>query len=124
MASRLRMIKMKKIVFLLALLIVTSGIVYSAQEKQTALAQLKGEVMDVEELKEPLGSAIYTVKDLATGKTVKLFVDPYRSLIKIGDSTKTVGDVMGGSKVTIIYQKSEKQPLPEVVFAKVTNSYA
>lgn len=88
------------------------------------LLKLKGEVLEVEELKGPLGSAIYTIKDLSSGATIKLFADRYRSLVKINDAVKSAGDVMGGSKVTIIYQKSENQKLPEIVFAKVTNSYA
>ncbi len=87
------------------------------------LLQLKGEVLEVEELKEPLGSAIYTVKDLSSGATIKFLADKNRSLVKIGGVTKSTGDVLGGSKVTIIYQKSPDQNLPEIVFAKVTNSY-
>ncbi len=88
------------------------------------LLQLKGEVLEVEELKEPLGSAIYTIKDLSSGATIKFLADKSRSLVKIGDVIKSASDVLGGSKVTIIYQKSPTQNLPEIIFAKVTNSYA
>ena len=96
----------------------------SAQDSANPpLLQLKGEVLEVEELKEPLGSAIYTVKDLSSGATIKFLADKNRSLVKIGGVTKSTGDVLGGSKVTIIYQKSPTQNLPEIVFAKVTNSY-
>lgn len=96
-----------------------------AQENQNPpLLKLKGEVLEVEELKEPLGSAIYTIKDLSSGVTIKMLADKYRSLVKIGDAAKPAGDVLGGSKVTIIYQKSPNQELPEIVFAKVTNSYS
>ena len=85
--------------------------------------RLNGEIMEVEELKEPKGSAIYTVKDLASGKMLKLFADPYRSLIQMGGAQKSAADVMGGSKVTIIYRKSPDRDIPEIVFAKVTSSY-
>lgn len=117
---------MRKLIFVLFLwtLIHYVGHAEESGKASPPLNQLKGEVMDVEELKEPLGSAIYTIKDLETGSTVKLYADPYRSLIKIGGATKSTGDVLGGSKVTIIYQKLPGQEMPEVVFAKVTNSFA
>ena len=117
---------MRKLIFVLFLWISIHCVAYAEESKNASppLNQLKGEVMDVEELKEPLGSAIYTVKDLETGNTVKLFADPHRSLIKIGAATRSAGDVLGGSKVTVIYQKLPGQDLAEVVFAKVTNSYA
>ena len=98
--------------------------IFGEPAKPLRLLQLKGEVLEVEELKEPLGSAIYTIKDISSGATVKLLADRYRSLIKIGGETKSAGDVLGGSKVTIIYQISSNQTMPEIVFAKVTNSYA
>lgn len=113
---------MKKILPVFIFIFLICRFAYSA-ENISSFGQIKGEVLDVEELKEPLGSAIYTIKDLSTGDTVKLFADAHRSLVKMGDVTKSVGDVLGGSKVTIIYQKSSKQNLPEVVFVKVTNSY-
>lgn len=101
------------------------GSISFAEEVQvTALAQLKGEVLEVEELKEPLGSAIYTVKDLSSGATIKFLADKRRSLIKIGDEIKTAGDVLGGNKVTIIYQKTADTKIPEIIFAKVTNAYS
>ena len=95
---------------------------FAAENTNTSLAKLNGEVLEVEELKEPLGSAIYTVKDLSSGTTVKLLADKNRSLVKIGGVTQPAGDVLGGSKIIIIYQKTADQNLPEIVFAKVTNS--
>jgi len=85
--------------------------------------KLEGEIMEVEELNKPKGSAIYTVKDLSSGSTLKLFVDPYRSLIQMGGTRKQAGDVLGGTKVTIIYRKSPDREIPEIIFAKVTSSY-
>lgn len=119
---------MTKMIFsgLTAVLILMLNLVpaFAEHNSNPPLLQLKGEVLEVEELKEPLGSAIYTIKDLASGTTFKLLADRYRSLIKIGGETKSAGDILGGSKVTIIYQKLPGQSLPEIVFAKVTNSYA
>lgn len=85
--------------------------------------KLEGEIMEVEELREPRGAAIYTVKDLASGKTIKLFADPYRSLIQMGDEVKSAGDILGGSKATFIYRNTPDHDQPEVIFAKVTSSY-
>ena len=93
------------------------------QESANTLIQLNGEVLEVEELRDPEGAAIYTVKDLVSGKTVRLFADPYRSLIQMGDEIKSAADVLGGSKVTFIYRQVPDQDLPEVIFAKVTSSY-
>ncbi len=95
----------------------------TAKPKVGTLTKLECEVMEVEELKEPKGGAVYTVKDLSSGSTLRLFADPYRSLIQIGGIKKQAGDVLGGSKVTIIYQKSPDRDIPEIVFAKVTSSY-
>ncbi len=97
--------------------------IFAVESANPPLLKLKGEVLEVEELKEPLGSAIYTIKDLSSGATVKLLADRFRSLVKINDTLKSAGDVLGGSKVTIIYQRSQDQNLPEIIFAKVTNSY-
>lgn len=102
--------------------VVYSMPIFAAENTGSSLLKLNGEVLEVEELKEPLGSAIYTVKDLSSGATVKLLADKNRSLVKIGGVTQSAGDVLGGSKVVIIYQKTANQNLPEIVFAKVTNS--
>lgn len=85
--------------------------------------KLDGEILEVEELKEPRGSAIFTIKDMASGKTLRLFADPHRSLIQIGGAPKPPADVLGGSKVRIIYRKSPGRDIPEIVFAKVASSY-
>ena len=81
------------------------------------------EIMEVEELKEPLGGAIYTAKDLASGQTIRFFVDPYSSLIQSGGQAVSAGDVLGGSKATIIYRESQKRGMPEIVFALVSGFY-
>ncbi len=115
---------MNKIIGLCGLALFVFAVTLSAEGNPNPLLQLKGEVLEVEELKEPLGSAIYTIKDLSTGATLKFLADRSRSLVKIGNDTKSAGDVLGGSKVTIIYQKTPAPNLPEIVFAKVTNSYS
>ena len=45
------------------------------------LLTIEGEILEVDELKEPAGSAIYLVKNFATGETLKLFADAYRSVV-------------------------------------------
>ena len=110
------------IIFLALTLHLTS--LFAENTTSPPLLQMKGEVLEVEELKEPLGNAVYTIKDLSSGATIKLLADRYRSLVKEGTAVKSVGDISGGSKVTIIYQNNPKQKLPEIVFAKVTNSYS
>ena len=93
------------------------------QKPSGTLTKFEGEVLEVEDLKEPKGGAIYTVKDLSSGRTIRLFADPYRTLVEMRGSTKSVGDVLGGNKVTIIYRKLPERDIPEVVFVKVTSSY-
>lgn len=84
---------------------------------------VEAEIMEVEELKEPAGSAIFTVKDLASGKTLRFFADPYLSLIQSGGKTISAGDVLGGSKAAIIYRQSPERDTPEIIFAKINSSY-
>lgn len=94
-----------------------------AQVQKSSFSKLDAEIMEVEELKEPYGAAIYTVKDLVTGQTLRLFVDPHRSLIQIGGKLAAAGDALGGSKVTVIYCKLPNQDMPEVIFARVNSSF-
>ena len=94
-----------------------------APEFSQTLIKLDGEILEVEELKQPEGSAIYTVKDLSSGKTLRLFAHSYRTLVRMGTLSKTVGDVLGGSKVTIIYRNSPGKDVPEIIFVKVISSY-
>ncbi|MBI4372235.1 MAG: hypothetical protein HY585_00740 [Candidatus Omnitrophica bacterium] len=112
--------------YLLFALVLNPSFVFSeavVEESSGSFIKLEGEVLEVEELKDPKGAAVYTVKDLSTGNTIRLFADPYRSLIQMGDEVKSAGDVLGGSKVTFIYRKSPDQDTPEIIFAKVTSSY-
>lgn len=93
------------------------------QTPSETLVKLEGEILEVEELREPIGSAIYTVKDLSSGRTLRLFAHPYRTLIQIGSLPTAVGNVLGGSKATIIYKRTPKRDIPEIVFAKVAGSF-
>ena len=101
----------------------------SAEEKTPAspgvsdFKTIEAEIMEVEELKEPMGSAVYTVKDLASGQTLRFFVDPYASLIQSGGQSVLAGDVVGGSKATIIYRQSQERNMPEIIFAQISGSY-
>ena len=88
-----------------------------------SLIRMQGEVLEVAELTEPKGAAIYTVKDFESGETVKFFAHPYRSTVQIGNAVKSAADVLGGSKVSIIYQRSGNGDMPEVVFLKAASSY-
>lgn len=85
--------------------------------------KLEAEILEVEELKEPLGSAIYTVKDLSSGSTVRLYADRHRSLVHMGDAPMAAADILWGGRATIIYRNLGEGKLPEVVFAKVSNIY-
>ena len=103
-------------------------LVFAEEEPTAAFSSgnfktLEAEITEVEELKEPLRSAIYTVKDLATGQTLRLFADPYASLIQSGGKTVSAPDVTGGSKATIIYRESVDRDIPEIIFAQVRDSY-
>ena len=117
------------IAILLAMTTIVQPVHIFAEEKvsQTpAISDFKTidvEIMEVEELKEPAGSAIYTAKDLISGRTLRFFVDPYVSLIQSGGQSVSAGDVTGGSKATIIYRESSERNMSEVVFAQVSGSY-
>lgn len=123
--KRIQCCSVMAILFLIFMLNLPVGFAEKETTKTTTstFSKLVGEIMEVEELKEPKGGAIYTVKDLSSGSTLKLFADPYRSLIQMGGEKKQAGDVLGGSKVTIIYRKSNDRDIPEIIFAKVTSSY-
>lgn len=93
------------------------------QKSSEVLIKLEGEILEVEELKDPAGSAVYTVKDLSSGETLRLFVHPYRTLIQLGGSPTTAGNILGGSKAMIIYRHTPERDIPEIVFAKITGSF-
>ena len=95
----------------------------SVQHGKKPFVKLDAEISEVEESNEPYGAAIYTVKNLSSGETLRLFVHPYRSLIQIGGKPGSAGDALGGSKASIIYQESPDGDMPEVVFARITSSY-
>ena len=95
----------------------------AAQKKDQGLFKLEAEILEVEELREPQGSAIYTVKDLSNGKTLQLFADPYRSVVHVGGVLTQVADVLGGGKATIVCRNTSEHNRPEIVFAKITSSY-
>jgi hypothetical protein len=119
--------------FLAGLILMTYQVSYQASvfavEETSPNAQssqfetIEAEIMEVEELKEPLGSVIFTVKDLVSGQTFRFFADPYLSLIQSGGETVAAGDVLGGSKATIIYRQSPERDIPEIIFAQISGSY-
>ena len=116
------------LVFTFLVLILFLNASPSVAEDQTGksgdkLLKLEAEILEVEELKEPLGSAIYTVKDLSSNSIIQLYEDRYRTLVRIAGSQMAVADVFGGGKATIIYRDSGKGKLPEVVFARIANAY-
>lgn len=114
--------------FVLIALIFGSAAIFAEENTSqsgtpTDFKTIEAEILEVEELKEPLGSAIYTAKDLVSGQTMRFFVDPYLSLIQSAGQAVSAGDVLGGSKATIIYRQSQKRDIPEIVFALVSGSY-
>ena len=88
------------------------------------LLRMEAQIVEVELLKDPLGSAVYTVKNLSSGETVRLYADRYRTLVQVGGSPKKVADILGGEKATIVYRKpASTAEMPEIVFARVSESY-
>ena len=88
------------------------------------LIKMEAEILEVETLKDPLGNAIYTVKNLSSGQTLKLYADRHRSLVQVGNTPKEVVDLLGGEKATIVYRNPSKTTeMPEVVFARISESY-
>ena len=85
--------------------------------------KLQGEILEAEELREPEGSAIYMVKDFSSGRTLKLFADPYRTSVQKGKDILSLSEVLPGSKVTLIYKKPASGQLPNVVYIKLIGSY-
>ena len=88
------------------------------------LLRMEAQIVEVELLKDPLGSAVYTVKNLSSGETVRLYADRYRTLVQVGGSPKKVADILGGEKATIVYRRpANTAEMPEIVFARVSESY-
>ena len=86
------------------------------------LLTMEGEILEVNELNEPAGSAVYSVRNFATGETLTLFADAYRTVIWSRERLKPVSEVLGGSKGTFLYQASSERPMPMLVFAKLSDS--
>ena len=84
---------------------------------------VQGEIAELEELKDPPGSAIFRVKDFSTGRTLELFADSNRAAVHMAGETKTLHDILPGSKATIIYEYSKKTDRMEVVYVKIIGSY-
>lgn len=86
------------------------------------LSFVEGEIVEVNELKDPAGCAIYKVKIFETGETIELFADADRSLILAGNESKEAAEILDGTKATIIYGEIKKQDLPIIVFARVAST--
>ena len=86
------------------------------------LSAVEGEIVEVNELKDPPGCAIYKVRVYETGETMELFADRDRSLILAGGESKNAPDILGGAKATIIYGEIKEQDLPVIVFARVAST--
>jgi hypothetical protein len=114
---------MTKSVFIVVLIAMAALCFSQTFAEESKFKTIEAEILEVEELKEPLGSAILTAKDLTSGETIRLFADPSLSLFQSGDEKLDPGDVLGGSKATIIYRESSKRDLPEIIFATVSGSY-
>ena len=120
MAARLK----RTIAFILTLFVFTGQLFSTAgNHTEPQLKRLRAEILEVEELKEPLGSAIYTVKDIVSGTTIRLYASVYSTVVRSGNEVIEAGDVSGGSRAVIIYKRARDQELPEVVFAQIINSY-
>lgn len=87
------------------------------------LLVIEGEIAEVEELKEPKGSALFRVKDFVSGELREIFVDLYRTSIRIGNEAKTPHDVLPGSKATVIYEHSKETDRLEAISVKIRGSY-
>lgn len=88
------------------------------------LLRMEAQIVEVELLKNPLGSAVYTVKNLSSGETVQLYADRHRSLVQVGGLPKKVADLLGGEKATIVYRRpANNTEMAEIVFARVSESY-
>ncbi len=116
------------ILFAACLMIVCSSVVFSEDERPAAaqpkshLFSVDGEILEVNELRDPPGCAIYKVKIFGTGETMDLFADRDRTLILAGTETKKAPDVLGGTKATLIYGDEKEQDLPVIIFAKLAST--
>ena len=97
--------------------------IHAVETLSSKLVSVQGEILEVAARKVPEGSAILTVKDFASGKTLQLFADPHRVSVRAGTELKTVSDVLPGSKATIIYQEEAGKDMFDAVFIKISGSY-
>ena len=86
------------------------------------LSFVEGEIIEVNGLKDALGSAVYKIRIYETGETMELFADRDRSLILAGEEIKEAPDILGGAKATIIYGEIKERDLPVIVFARITST--
>jgi len=82
-----------------------------------------GEVLKVTLLREPVGSAIYKVKNFSSGETVEVLADAYRTLVLIRGEVETPHDVLDGSKAQMIYRQRADSDMPTLTYIKVVSSY-
>ncbi len=91
---------------------------------ESKFVSTQGEVLEIEDLRNPTDAAIYKVKDFSTGKVVDFFVDFHRVAVKMNGEARPTKEVYPGAKAFIIYRESSDQGKPEIVFMKVVNPVA
>lgn len=102
----------------------SAGAEVGTNNSQSKFISTQGEVLEIEDLRDPADSAIYKVKDFTTGEVVNFFVDFHRVAVKMNGEARPTKEVYPGAKAFIIYQESSDQGKPQIVFMKVVNPVA
>ena len=127
--SKINLIKVCQAIAMSVFLAVWSQTVTAVEPAEKSAASpssdfqvLRGEILEIKDLREPKGCMVFTVRDFISGEKFNLFADPYRVSVKISGETKPLSDVLAGSKITAVYQKSKTSKLPQVVSMKISST--
>ncbi len=107
-----------------SLLLISNVHASDAPKHSGDLLILNAEIMTIESLRDPLGAAVYTVRDLKDGSVSKLYADPHVTLVQVGGKTMEAADVPYGSRAKILYWESrDKTQMPRMSFVKARSSF-
>jgi hypothetical protein len=89
----------------------------------TSFGVIDGEVLDIQDQNSETGTLIFLVRDIGTGKKMKLRAHQNRTTVQIKGQLKSVDDVLGGNQGLMMYERTADGDAPELIFLKITKTY-
>jgi len=105
---------------LTTLLCLTPGPLIAFEKTAGSFTEVQGEVLEVEEIATPQLSAIYKFRVSPDQTVVQLLADSQHSLIQVDSENTPPADLLPGTRGTVVFNQSDAQNLPVIVFAKMT----